>query len=83
MESPTEVPVLVKNSLRSYDIDSQDLPVLSDTEFDKKELEIENEILPSADLATNLDDFPDGGVRAWAVSFGVRLLQCARPVNNY
>ncbi|KAJ7114532.1 major facilitator superfamily domain-containing protein [Mycena crocata] len=62
---PIEVPVLTHHK---YDISTDKLdPVLSDTDADKKN-SVEH---VAVQALRNLDDFPDGGGRAWAVVLGV------------
>ncbi|KAJ7493780.1 MFS general substrate transporter [Mycena latifolia] len=70
MESPTEIPVFDRKSPETYDIATKEAHSVCDIDPDKKDPAADIELLPSTPAASDSDDFPDGGFRAWAVVFG-------------
>jgi hypothetical protein len=58
----------LKPVLRKEDLDAKD----PDTNKAQEDLELQPR--PSSESFTNVNDFPDGGLRAWAVVLGVRHL---------
>jgi hypothetical protein len=55
----------------AYDMTTHELrPVLIDHELDKKEADGDVQVSSPVDVD---DEFPDGGFRAWAILFGVRV----------
>jgi hypothetical protein len=75
-ELSSELPSLAR---KSPEISRQGLhPDLSNHDLDKKESDADVEVQPSASSPINVDEFPDGGFRAWAVVFGVRTFSLIR-----
>ncbi|KAJ7907582.1 MFS general substrate transporter [Mycena leptocephala] len=75
-ELSSELPSLAR---KSPEISRQGLhPDLSNHDLDKKESDADVEVQPSASSPINVDEFPDGGFRAWAVVFGVYFLSSTR-----
>jgi hypothetical protein len=61
METPPDVPVL----LRTYSSTAKNLNATTVDKTSDEYIEVVSTVSP-------VDDFPDGGFRAWAVLFGVR-----------
>lgn len=71
MESLPDIPIMVHKTFLNYETNVQGLrPIGSDHDLEKKVVEGQIEVQLSAPSPDNLDEFPDGGLRAWAVIFG-------------
>jgi hypothetical protein len=72
MNSLADIPSLVHKTLHKYETNEQGIyPVMGNHYLERKDGEDGVEVLPSPVSPQGLEEFPDGGLRAWAVVFGV------------